>query len=62
VAGRRALVVGYSRRAAVFCSDYRVVAHISTANDSDEGGEPIADCTLHGPLADIWQSIVAAQD
>jgi len=44
VAGRRALVVGYSRRAAVFCSGYSVLAHISTANGSDEGGEPIADC------------------
>jgi hypothetical protein len=62
VTARQALVVGFSRRAATFCTGYRVVAHISSANDSDEGGEPIADCTLHGPLADIWQSIVAAQD
>ncbi len=62
VTGRRALLVGYSRRAAVFCSGYRVVAHISTADDSDEGGEPIAHCTLHGTLADVWQSIAATQD
>jgi hypothetical protein len=61
VTGRRALVVGYSRRAAVFCSGYRVVAHISPADDSDEGGEPIAYCTLHGTLADVWQSIAATQ-
>ena len=61
VAGRQALVVGYSRRAAGFCSGYRVVARISTANDSDEGGEPIARCTLRGTLADVWPTIAASQ-
>ena len=61
VAGRNALVVGYSRRAAAFCSGYRVVARISSANDSNEGGEPIARCTLRGTLADVWPGIVAAQ-
>jgi hypothetical protein len=62
VAGRQALVIGYSRRAAGFCSGYRVVARISTANDSNEGGQPIARCTLRGTLADVWPRIVAAQD
>jgi hypothetical protein len=62
VLGRYALVVGYSRRAAGFCSGYRVVARISTANDSDEGGEPIARCTLRGTLAEVWPSIVATND
>jgi hypothetical protein len=62
VAGRRALLVGYSRRTASFCRSYRIVARISTANDSDEGGEPIARCTLRGTLADVWPSIVATQD
>ena len=62
VAGRRALVIGYSRRAAGFCSGYRVVARISAANDSDEGGQPIARCTLRGTLAQLWPSIVATQD
>jgi len=60
-AGRSALVVGYSRRAAAFCTGYRVVARISSANDSDEGGEPIARCTLRGTLAELWPGIVAAQ-
>ena len=55
-------MVGYSRRAAGFCTGYRVVARISAANDSDEGGEPIARCTLRGTLADVWPSIVATQD
>jgi hypothetical protein len=62
VAGRRALVVGYSRRAADFCTGYRAVAHISSANDSDEGGQPIARCTLPGTLAQVWPSIVATQE
>ena len=62
VAGRQALVVGYSRRAAGFCSGYRVVARISSANDSDEGGEPIARCVLRGSLAGLWPGIVATHD
>jgi Dolichyl-phosphate-mannose-protein mannosyltransferase len=59
VAGRRALVVGYSRHAASFCTGYRVVARISAADDSDEGGEPIASCTLRRTLAELWPSIIA---
>ena len=62
VVGRQALVVGYSRRDASFCSGYRVVARISTADDSDEGGEPIARCMLRGTLAQVWPTIVATQD
>jgi hypothetical protein len=62
VTGRNALVVGYSRRSANFCSGYRVVAHISSSNDSDEGGQPIARCTLRGTLAQVWPRIVATQD
>ena len=61
VSGRQALVIGYSRRAAAFCTDYRVVARISAADDSDEGGEPIARCALHGTLAEVWPSITARQ-
>jgi hypothetical protein len=62
VAGRRALVVGYSRHAADFCSEYRIVARISAMNDSDEGGQRIARCALRGTLAEVWPSIVATQD
>jgi Dolichyl-phosphate-mannose-protein mannosyltransferase len=61
VAGRRALVVGYSRNAARFCTGYRLLARISSADDSDEGGQPIARCTLRGTLAQVWPSIVATQ-
>jgi Dolichyl-phosphate-mannose-protein mannosyltransferase len=61
VAGRRTLVVGYSRDAARFCSGYRLLARISSADDSDEGGQPIARCTLRGTLAQVWPSIVALQ-
>ena len=62
IRGRQALVIGYSRSAAGFCSGYRVVARISAANDSNEGGEPIARCTLRGTLAKLWASIAATQD
>jgi hypothetical protein len=62
VAGRRALLVGYSRHAASFCHSYHLVARISAADDSDEGGQPIAHCTLRGTLADVWPSIVATQN
>jgi dolichyl-phosphate-mannose-protein mannosyltransferase len=62
VAGRRALVIGYSRSAAGFCSGYRVVARISSADDSDEGGEPIARCTLRATLGELWPGIVARHD
>ncbi len=54
VTGRQALVIGYSRHAAGFCEDYRVVARISAANDSNEGGR--ADCTLH-PAGHIRQGL-----
>ena len=62
VAGRQAVVIGYTRGAAGFCSGYRVVARISAANDSDEGGETIARCVLRGALGDLWPSIVATHD
>jgi hypothetical protein len=54
-------VVGYSRHAADFCTGYHAVARISSANDSDEGGQPIARCTLRATLAQVWPSIVATQ-
>ena len=50
------------RAAAGFCSGYHVVARISSANDSDEGGEPIARCTLRSTLAQVWPSIIATQE
>jgi Dolichyl-phosphate-mannose-protein mannosyltransferase len=62
VSGRRALVIGYSRPTADFCSGYRIVARISAADDSDEGGQPIARCTLRSTLAHVWPSILATQD
>jgi hypothetical protein len=62
VAGRRALLVSYTRRVASFCRTYRVVARVSAADDSDEGGQPIARCTLRGTLAQSLASIIATQD
>ena len=62
VNGQQALVIGYSRRAADFCATYRLVATIATPDGSDERGQPIARCTLSGPLAQLWPGIVAAAD
>ena len=55
-------MVGYSLHAADFCTGYHAVARISSANDSDEGGEPVARCTLRRTLDQVWPSIVATQE
>ena len=62
VQGRRALVIGYSRRAADFCRGYVLVARVSTPHGSDERGEPIGRCTLDGTLAHVWPRVVATSD
>jgi hypothetical protein len=59
VKGRHAILVGYTRRSADFCTDYHLIAHISTPRGSNERGEPIARCTLDGTLAHVWTTIVA---
>ncbi len=58
VTGRKALVIGFSRGTASFCSGYRVVAAVTTT-DSDEQGTELARCTLRGPLPRVWPQIVA---
>ncbi len=58
VTGRQALVIGFSRSTASFCSGYRVVAAVRTT-DSDEQGTELARCTLRGPLPRVWPQIVA---
>jgi hypothetical protein len=59
VTGREALLVGYDRASAsAFCDGYRVVARISMPVDNDEHDQPVARCTLHGSLADVWPMIV----
>jgi hypothetical protein len=62
VTGRQALVIGYSRPAADFCTGYRLVARISTPDGSDERGQPIARCTLTSTLAQVWPRIVERSD
>ena len=58
VTGREALVIGFSRGTASFCSGYRVVAAVTTKG-SDEQGTELARCTLRGPLSRVWPQIVA---
>jgi hypothetical protein len=60
--GRRALLVGYPRHTADFCTRFRFVARINTPHGSDERGEPIARCTLAGTLAHVWPRIIATSD
>lgn len=62
VTGRRALLVGYSRRTADFCRSFHLVASVATPHGSDERGEPIARCVLRGSLASVWPRVVAASD
>ena len=59
VAGRRALLVGYTREEAGFCRGYRVVARIRMPYDNEERGRALARCRLDGTLASVWPAIVA---
>ena len=49
-------------RGADFCTNFRLVAHISTPHGSNERGEPIARCTLDRTLAHVWPQIIATSD
>jgi hypothetical protein len=61
--GRHALLVGYTPTAAAgFCSDYHLVASVSTPDSSDEHGQPIARCTLTTTLDQAWAQIIAFAD
>jgi hypothetical protein len=62
VTARRALLVGYSRHDADFCTGFRLVARINTPHGSDERGEPISQCTLDATLAQVWPRILATSD
>jgi hypothetical protein len=59
VAGRRAVVVGFSRAEAPFCASYHVVARIQMPVDNEERGRPIARCTLAGTLDRVWPDLLA---
>jgi 4-amino-4-deoxy-L-arabinose transferase-like glycosyltransferase len=59
VAGRQAVLVGFDRAHATFCSGYRVVSRIQMPVDNEERGQPIARCTLSGSLAQVWPRVVA---
>ena len=59
VAGRRALLIGFTGPDAGFCHGYQVVARIRMPVDNEERGRPIARCTLDGPLARVWPQIAA---
>jgi Dolichyl-phosphate-mannose-protein mannosyltransferase len=58
VAGRRALLVGFSRRDASFCRSYRLVGRIAMPVENDERNQPVARCTLDGSLARVWPEVL----
>jgi hypothetical protein len=54
LAGRAALLVGFTRGKATFCHGYRVVGRITMPTANAERGQPIARCTLDRTLAAAW--------
>jgi len=62
VHGRRALLVGFSRAHASFCTSYQVVGHIAMPVDNEERGREIARCRLSASLAHVWPKVVALYD
>ncbi|HEY4348400.1 MAG TPA: glycosyltransferase family 39 protein [Gaiellaceae bacterium] len=59
VAGRNAVLVGFTRDELGFCRDYRVVARIQMPVDNEERGRDIARCILRAPLVRLWPTLVA---
>jgi len=57
VAGRAALLVGFSRGTPTFCHGYRVVGRIAMPTANAERGQPIARCTLDRTLDAAWPQI-----
>jgi hypothetical protein len=61
VAGRRAIIVGFTRaQAAPFCRGYAVRGRIRMPTANQERGLPIAVCTLRSTLAAEWPAILRA--
>ena len=60
IAGQEALLVGFARGESGFCRGYRVVERIRMPVSNQERGQPIARCTLDGPLTSVWPAILAS--
>jgi hypothetical protein len=58
VTGRSALLVGFARVDATFCTGFRVVARIAMPVKNQERGQPIARCELTSTLSQLWPSLV----
>jgi hypothetical protein len=59
VDGRRALLIGYGRSWATFCTRYRRVARIAMPVANEERGAPIARCFLADDLPALWPELVS---
>jgi hypothetical protein len=58
VAGRNALLIGFTRGQASFCSGYRRVGRIAMPVDNEGRGEPLARCVLNAGLPALWPALV----
>ena len=56
------VLVGFAPGEASFCRGYQAVARIQMPVDNEEGGQPIARCTLDGSLAQVWPQILVQYD
>ncbi|HEY8030488.1 MAG TPA: glycosyltransferase family 39 protein [Gaiellaceae bacterium] len=59
VTGRNAVLVGFPRAQATFCTGYRVVARIAMPVENQERGQPVARCMLDASLTSLWPRLVA---
>ena len=59
VTGTGAVLVGFSRAQATFCTGYHSVARISMPTENQERGQPVARCELASTLPRLWPSLVA---
>jgi 4-amino-4-deoxy-L-arabinose transferase-like glycosyltransferase len=59
VHGSQALLVGFKRSDASFCTSYRVLGHVQMPVENEERGRQIATCQLSAPLANVWPKVVA---
>jgi hypothetical protein len=59
VAGRHALLVGFSSPPAGICRSFHVLARFRLDVHNDEQGAPIARCLLTRPLGEVWPALVA---
>ncbi len=59
VSGGEAVLVGFTKADATFCTRFRIVTRIAMPVKNEERGQPVARCDLRASLAHLWPSLVA---